>query len=270
MLRRHYLPEGRPASGILATEIGAPDSARRGDAIWAPLTGNGTDIVGHEVKVSRSDVLTELADPMKCEAWAQFCTRWWLVVSDPALVDGLDIPETWGIMAPPSGRRTRSMTVLRPAPLRKVHDSGPAWRRLTGWYHHHVAVEIPRLRAHLDVARRDLSAERERNAELHRERPSATPQQVLVDDIVTRIMRGANQLPDGSPSPVNLHLLHRGSVDAQTVADAFLDHERTRAVARGLRHAVENVVRSWEWAERSRTSAQAALEALRSADPHDR
>ncbi len=60
----------------------------------------------------------------------RFCARWWLTLSDPALVTGIDIPETWGIMAPPSGRRTRTMTVLRPAPALHPIDTAPAWRRI--------------------------------------------------------------------------------------------------------------------------------------------
>lgn len=72
MLRRHYLPEGRPPGGIFAGEIESPDGRRRADALWAPWSiAGGAGIVGHEVKVSRSDVLTELADPMKAEPWAR-------------------------------------------------------------------------------------------------------------------------------------------------------------------------------------------------------
>jgi len=150
MLRRHYLPDGRPPGGILAAEIEAPDGRRRADAIWAPLTLSGGDLVGHEIKVARSDVLAELADPTKADPWMRYCTRWWLTVSDPKLVDGLDIPEVWGIMAPPSGRRTRSMTVIRDAPKRKVGDTGAAWRRVLAWYHYRTADEV-------SEARRDLS-----------------------------------------------------------------------------------------------------------------
>ena len=72
MLQRHYLPEGRPAGGVLAIEIGAPDGTRRADAVWAPFTIAGGDgLIGHEIKVTRSDVLAELADPAKADPWAQ-------------------------------------------------------------------------------------------------------------------------------------------------------------------------------------------------------
>lgn len=133
VLHRALLPEGRPASGILATGIESPDGRRKADAIWAAYQ-RGAGLEGYEIKVSRSDLLSELADPMKTEPWLQYCTRWWLFVSDPKLVDGLDIPEQWGIIAPPSGRRTRSLTTVRPAPKLHPIDTSPAWQRVVTWF----------------------------------------------------------------------------------------------------------------------------------------
>lgn len=135
MLRRHYLPDGRAPGGVFASEIESPDGRRRADALWAPWHVNG-ELTGHEVKVTRSDVLVELADPMKADAWQRYCARWWLVVAHPSFVDGLDVPPAWGVMAPPSGRRTRTMTVVRQAPKLKPVDSGPAWRRIASWEHY--------------------------------------------------------------------------------------------------------------------------------------
>lgn len=134
MLRRHYLPDSKPAGGIFAAEIGAPDGRRRADLIWLPTTtAGGTGLIGHEVKVTRSDVLAELADPTKAESWAQYCERWWLVVADPALVDGLDVPHAWGVMAPPAGPRRRTMTIVRPAPPLDPKEPGRGMRRVAAW-----------------------------------------------------------------------------------------------------------------------------------------
>lgn len=55
-------------------------------------------IHGYEFKISRSDVRRELEDPSKADAVGKFCDYWWLVVSDIDLIDGLVIPETWGIL----------------------------------------------------------------------------------------------------------------------------------------------------------------------------
>lgn len=54
-------------------------------------------IIGHEVKVSRSDWLAELRDPNKSETWRQYCNKWYLVVPDASIVKD-DLPEGWGLM----------------------------------------------------------------------------------------------------------------------------------------------------------------------------
>lgn len=127
LLHGHYIAPSKPAGGYFAPELTAPNSSRRADLIWLPLTSQERGrIVGHEVKVSRADVVQELADPTKADAWARYCSQWWLVVADPSLVDGLTIPDRWGIMAPPSGRRRRSMTIVRPAPELRPDDAADA------------------------------------------------------------------------------------------------------------------------------------------------
>lgn len=134
MLRRHYVPDNRPPGGIFAPEIGSPCGSRRADLIWlSTTTAGGRYMIGHEIKVSRSDVIVELRDPTKAEPWSQFCNQWYLVVSDPALVEGLEVPEAWGIMAPPSGRRTRSMTVIRKAPALTPSAAGDGVARVAAW-----------------------------------------------------------------------------------------------------------------------------------------
>lgn len=156
MLRRHYLPENRPPAGVFAPEIGAPDGRRRADLIWMPTTiAGGTGLIGHEIKVSRSDVLVELSDPTKAESWAQHCRQWYLVVSDPALVDGLEIPEAWGVMAPPSGRRTRSMTIVRKAPTLSPKNPAPGYARLAAWQMYRARDVEWGLRTQLRYAEQD-------------------------------------------------------------------------------------------------------------------
>ncbi|MCU1418694.1 MAG: hypothetical protein JWP32_2868 [Schumannella sp.] len=127
MLRAHYIAPSKPASGYFCPELSSPEGNRRADLIWLPLTHTQRgEIIGHEVKVSRADVIQELADPTKADAWIRHCTQWWLVVADPKLIDGLTIPEHWGVLAPPSGRRTRTMTVLKEAPKLRPVDQAMA------------------------------------------------------------------------------------------------------------------------------------------------
>lgn len=60
--------------------------------------GEGTQSIhGFEVKVSRSDWLSELRDPSKAESWAKHCHYFWLVVSDKSIVRD-DLPEGWGLL----------------------------------------------------------------------------------------------------------------------------------------------------------------------------
>ncbi len=54
---------------------------------------------GHEVKVSRSDWLTELRDPGKAEAFRPHMHYWWLVAADRSVVRN-DLPAGWGLMVP--------------------------------------------------------------------------------------------------------------------------------------------------------------------------
>lgn len=137
MLRRHYLPdESRPA-GIFAPEIQAPGPTRRNaDLVWLGCTAaTGYQLVGHEIKVSRQDLLAELADLTKSDPWQRYCDRWYLVVTHRSLIEGLELPESWGVMLPPSGRRTRSMTVHRSAPPLTPAEQAPALRTLAAWTH---------------------------------------------------------------------------------------------------------------------------------------
>ena len=95
---------------------GSHSSARIADAVvldtwtttYADLTESERErrmwserqsIHGFEVKVSRSDWLTELADPTKADAWARHCHYFWLVASEKTIVRG-DLPDGWGLLVP--------------------------------------------------------------------------------------------------------------------------------------------------------------------------
>ena len=104
----------------------------RSCASWAPRTADfvamdmwpsqGLHLHGHEVKVSRSDWLTELRDPAKAEEFKQYMDRWWLVISDRAMVKPGELPDDWGLMALDKNgalRTVRVAPVLTPAPMPK-------------------------------------------------------------------------------------------------------------------------------------------------------
>lgn len=77
---------------------------------------------GHEVKVSRSDWLTELRDPEKAEAFRPYMHHWWLVVPDASIVREGELPEGWGLMVlGPNGLRAK-VKAPRLSPLPIPHD----------------------------------------------------------------------------------------------------------------------------------------------------
>lgn len=83
--------------------------------------GTALALHGHEVKVSRSDWLTELRDPTKAEAFKRYMHHWWLVVPDAAIVRGDELPEGWGLLVK-SGARLRARVaaprlIPEPVPL---------------------------------------------------------------------------------------------------------------------------------------------------------
>ena len=186
LLRRHYLPEGRPAGGVFAPEIMSPDGRRKADLIWQSVTKAGEyRLVGHEVKVSRSDVIAEIQDPTKAEAWMQFCDQWWLVVSDPEMLKGLDIPETWGIMAPPSGRLKRSMTVIKPAAILKPIHQADGLRRLVSWQLTQSEAVISPMRYTIQAHERELKALREQVYKSAKQMGSLRHERI--DAIITKV-----------------------------------------------------------------------------------
>lgn len=193
MLRRHYIADETRPGGIFAPEIQAPAGNRRADLIWQGCTASsGHELVGHEVKVTRADLLAELADPTKSDPWQKYCDRWYLVVLHPSLIDGLELPPTWGVMAPPSGRRTRSMTVTVKAPKLKPAGQAPAYATLATWLHwrlHNTTtnydrdkIELKRLRDECNDLRLRAPAVRKSGA------------QRLVEDIVSKLGESGGSL----------------------------------------------------------------------------
>lgn len=97
----------------LAKKFGAPEFAfmpqmnqgtglqagRRADAVAFSLwPSRGLDLHGFEIKISRSDLASEVKNPEKAEAIQKFCDFWWLV-TPPGLTTELDLlPGTWGLI----------------------------------------------------------------------------------------------------------------------------------------------------------------------------
>lgn len=73
---------------------------RRADGIAMNLwPSRGLMIRGFEVKISRSDLRREAANPEKAEEIARYCDEWWLV-TPKGLVSNVDleVPPAWGLL----------------------------------------------------------------------------------------------------------------------------------------------------------------------------
>jgi hypothetical protein len=131
-LRRDLIRRPEVPAGLLLSEVGSPDGKRRADALWLPcVAGLKGGIDGYEVKVSRPDVLAELADPFKAQSWKQYCRRWWLALPDASLIEGLEVPDDWGVKVMPTAGNRRMFTVVKPAPELEPAPLGPALARIT-------------------------------------------------------------------------------------------------------------------------------------------
>ena len=131
----HYRYSAKSQAGLQRFVCAEHVRSSCGFAGWSPLDptrvmrtadflaqdlweGKGLDLHGHEVKVSRSDWLHELADPTKAEAIKRYCDRWWLVVPTKAIVRD-DLPDDWGLLVIGKGgalRVAKSAPPLDPEP----------------------------------------------------------------------------------------------------------------------------------------------------------
>lgn len=259
MIRAHVGgAPSKPEPGFLVEELQAPRSERRADALWLPLSSQQRgEIHGFEVKVSRGDLMVELADPTKADAWLQYCDRWWLAIADPAMLRGLEVPEHWGILTPPTGRSKRLMTVQRPAPkLKPAGQSAALATVLTRLYY--GGGSAPQRIAFLEHVQDDLQArvdtwqQRAHDAEAALRKANLSPDDAA---IVNEVLHQVKVLPrrdrtewrylypdlKGREDLIAAALLDRLAVERAT-AQLLNRIERVRKDAEGLGTEVTRVL----------------------------
>jgi hypothetical protein len=107
-------------------EVSPPGSNRRFDAVAFTLWKSaGVVVHGFEVKVSRSDWLSELRNPAKSETLASFCDHWW-IVAPPEVAVKTEVPEPWGLLTVVNG----GLRQVRTAPKRKPLRDEAFWQFL--------------------------------------------------------------------------------------------------------------------------------------------
>jgi hypothetical protein len=95
---RYSLPDW----GLLAEVRDGTGFATAGRSMDALAFGfwpsRGLEIIGFELKVSRSDWQRELATPQKCEAFFKYVDRWYMVFGDEKILKPGELPATWGAL----------------------------------------------------------------------------------------------------------------------------------------------------------------------------
>lgn len=138
LLRARYTEKaGNGAAWAFCTHVrnaAGFDASRTIDAIAMSLwPSRGLELIGFEVKCSRSDWVRELQRPEKAEAFAELVDRWYLVVADETIVEPGELPPTWGLLVA-RGKRLVCVTEaprLRPASTvsRKTETMPPRFGR---------------------------------------------------------------------------------------------------------------------------------------------
>jgi hypothetical protein len=162
-LRRHYInPSEHLPGGIFVEEVGVNGSTgRRADAIYIGFTSaSGRIMVGHEVKVSRSDWRRELDTVGKADFWSDACHQWYVVAPDTSIVPPEELPAQWGLMVP-SGRSKNRMQIVVKAPIKPAHT--PPWAAVRS-----VMARGDTLRAQtFEQYRRDVADQERKRVEEH-------------------------------------------------------------------------------------------------------
>lgn len=122
MIRRRY--EARAGWTVFEEAANGTGyhAARYCDAlVLQTWPSRGLTAHGFEIKVDRRDLMRELREPKKADTFQRWCDRWWIVVPDVDLFDGLALPETWGVMIVKKGKLAvhREAPELKPEPWGK-------------------------------------------------------------------------------------------------------------------------------------------------------
>lgn len=114
-------------SWVVVTELAngtGANATRRADAVAIGLwPSHGYPIHLYELKASRSDLQKELKDPKKADAIGKFADYFWLVVDDVKIIDGLVLPDTWGVLAP----KNQVLRIVKKAPKLPAKDPDRAF-----------------------------------------------------------------------------------------------------------------------------------------------
>jgi hypothetical protein len=248
LLHAHFIrPEDRlnqaGAGAVYLTEVTAPNSTRRADAVhiglWQSRGAGRIDVC--ELKVSRADFRRELDKPQKAEAWWPYSTTFSIVSPGVDITPPEELPPGWGLMVPnPRGGR-RFKTVVKPAEREPKLTIGLLMTLLKN-------TETTRTNA-LRVQAQQLSEQHYRQVqEVRRERGMVAPKDVKRLDLLERLEK-AMDMELGEYA-------WRDQLEPEHAAEGLAAFMRGHAARMRAREAAEQEARSLE-----RLAATAAEEA---------
>lgn len=98
-VRKHFSKTGNVVLSQVRNGVGFARSARTADMLSVSTwPSRGLYCEGIEIKVSRSDLMHELANPAKAEELAQYCSYWWVAGPRGLLGDSIVLPDSWGFI----------------------------------------------------------------------------------------------------------------------------------------------------------------------------
>lgn len=158
---------------ITMAEVTPPKTQRRFDLVaimgWQ---SRGHEVLGFEVKVSRSDWLAELKDPAKADPLVRLCSRWW-IAAPPNVVWAEELPPAWGLLVihPEQIRAAKQAPQLNPDPWTDAVWRCMMLRQATRESRTADELELARQEgARMQFERSKENAEREQERAAERER----------------------------------------------------------------------------------------------------
>lgn len=98
-IERRFPPESHGVIYEVGNGTGMNCNRHADALVMSYWPSRGLTLDGFEFKASRSDWIKERDNPAKADAFARYCDRWWLAVTDESIVHAGELPETWGMMS---------------------------------------------------------------------------------------------------------------------------------------------------------------------------
>jgi len=171
LLRARYEQNGRGRGAEWITIREAPDGSAYGGrscdlvaiGVWAKTK---SQIIGHEVKSSRSDWLKELNDPAKSEAFLSYFNKFYIVASY-GIVKVEEVRGSWGLME--LAKNGKSLKIRKQADL---FTPKPLTTRMQATWFRRIASSVEdvaarRLKEHVESSDKELEDLAAVTRELH-------------------------------------------------------------------------------------------------------